>query len=149
MATAEMEPEVSTDPEAVAVEVPPDNDRLLREIAAQEEVVAGRERVVDDLKGQLKEAKDDYEDAVLCLRHLCRAKANDDDRPLLATKTIDALTGEEVADAVTDAPSDGETPAGDASYEADQEAFTEEVGDAFRDAGLMADNGKKKKSRKK
>lgn len=119
MATAEMEPEVVAEaaPEVdpACVETPPEdkpaatpeseNERILREIAAQEEVVAGRERIVDDCKSKLKEAKDDYEDAVLCLRHLCRSKANDDDRPLLKPGVTDALTGEPVvaADAAVDA----------------------------------------------
>lgn len=148
MATAEMEPEVVAEapPEDKPAATPEsENERILREIAAQEEVVAGRERIVDDFKSKLKEAKDDYEDAVLCLRHLCRSKANDDNRPLLKPGATDALSGEPVvaADAATE-PSDD---AGDTAQQAADAEFTEEITDEFRDAGILAD-GKKKKRKK-
>lgn len=60
-----------------------DQEELLTEIARQERNVAAKEAVVNDLKEQMKEAKEDYEDAVFKLRRLCRQEANDADRPLL------------------------------------------------------------------
>ena len=56
---------------------------LLSEIAESERTVAEKESVVNDLKEQMKLAKEEYEGAVYKLRSLCRQQENDADRPLL------------------------------------------------------------------
>ncbi len=68
---------------------------LLNEIAEAERAVARKEAVVNDLKEQMKIAKEEYEGAVYKLREICRQQANDEDRPLLKDDQ-DAFT-EEIA----------------------------------------------------
>ncbi len=60
-----------------------DEHELLIEISNAEKVVASKEAIVNDLKEQMKEAKEEYEVAVDKLRRLCRQQENDADRPLL------------------------------------------------------------------
>jgi len=59
-------------------------DDILDDLYAAEEKCRIRESIVESLKGELKEAKEAYDDAVLDLRKLCRGAAGDRHRPLFA-----------------------------------------------------------------
>lgn len=64
---------------------------LLNEIAEAERKVASKEAVVNDLKEQMKIAKEEYEGAVYKLREICRQQSNDADRPLLNGALSEAI----------------------------------------------------------
>lgn len=75
----------------MTIESTTDEHELLSEISNAERKVAEKESVVNDLKEQMKIAKEDYEIAVSKLRVLCRQQSNDADRPLFKDDAVAEL----------------------------------------------------------
>lgn len=75
----------------MTIETTTDEHETLIKIAEAERKVAAKEAVVNDLKEQMKFAKEEYEGAVYKLRELCRQQENDANRPLLDGELADAI----------------------------------------------------------
>lgn len=98
-------------PEDSSAPSPATDDDILDEIAEAERECARCESIVDGLKSRLKEAKKEFEAAIVRLRKLVRGIEEDGDRPLLKQRA--SSEGEEEEEAGTELEDDTSSLAGE------------------------------------